>query len=184
MMMILTASRWNVILDYTCYMKSHGLLPHKPSWESLFFGISSCIHARHMDGELRLLSSSKMNSLYSFFICLEDACDISLRLLLQDILITWSSSVYSYCNFEANIWLKHFVWTNPTHMTQCKHLFIGIVISYQNHTWELHALSVVFSPNLTKVVIRILENVAPSKKQGGGWQRLATSIRNWSNPFH
>ena len=53
--------------------------------------------------------------------CLEDTLERSPNLLLQDILITWSSSHSSIFNLEANIWFKHCLWTIPTNITQCKH---------------------------------------------------------------
>jgi hypothetical protein len=49
-------------------------------------------------------------------------------------LVTTLSSSY---NLEANIWFKHYMHTNPISITQCKYLFIEIVINYQNHTWGL-----------------------------------------------
>jgi hypothetical protein len=59
--------------------------------------------------------------LYSYCWCLEDRHDISLCLLLQDILVTWSSSFSSSCNLESNIWFKNFLWKNPTNITQYNH---------------------------------------------------------------
>jgi hypothetical protein len=47
----------------------------------------------------------------------------------------------SYCNIEANIWYKHYLWINPISNTQYKHYSIGIDINYQHHIWGIHALS-------------------------------------------
>jgi hypothetical protein len=50
----------------------------------------------------------------------------------------------SSCNLKSPYaWFKHCIFTNPTDITQCKHYSIEIVINYQNHTWGLHALSLI-----------------------------------------
>ena len=46
---ILTSTRWNAFLACACLTKSCRLLPHKPPWESFFFGTSSHIHDHHME---------------------------------------------------------------------------------------------------------------------------------------
>jgi hypothetical protein len=52
-------------------MKSCGLLPHNPPWESIFFGTSSHIHDHHMDGKLQandLLEMAHLELALHFFI--------------------------------------------------------------------------------------------------------------------
>ena len=49
MMTILTSTRWNAFLACACLTKSCRLLPHKPPWESFFFGASSHKHDHHVD---------------------------------------------------------------------------------------------------------------------------------------
>jgi hypothetical protein len=53
MMTILIAKRWIAILECDFLMKSCGLLPHNPLWESFFFGASTHILDHHMDGKLQ-----------------------------------------------------------------------------------------------------------------------------------
>jgi hypothetical protein len=54
MMKILTATRWNALLDYYCFMKSCGfILIIYHAWGSFFFGAYSHIHHHHMDGKLQ-----------------------------------------------------------------------------------------------------------------------------------
>jgi hypothetical protein len=52
--------RCNAFLGCACLMKSCGLLPHNPLWQSFFFGASSHIHKHNMNGKLQAYDSFEL----------------------------------------------------------------------------------------------------------------------------
>jgi hypothetical protein len=93
----------------------------------------------HVSVFIHLLQCMPPSSSYYFFILLlmswRYTWELAPSSILQDILVTWSSSFPSSCNLETNIWFKHFLLSQPISRTQCNHYSIGIAINYQYHTW-------------------------------------------------